>query len=295
MHDTPITHDCELRRSFLRTLATLAPHEAAHLLSIESDDELVLLCFRAFNLTGQRAPGKEPEPLPALRYVEAEIRRRCPSRLPSLEDAKLAYTLFSEGADKIGIEILHDVTSHRTTAVQDATAALRGQLDLCQRLAEGDGADGDCAELANDFGGTGWENEPAPRAVASLAQRHFKFVEFTRRDDAHLTSVTLTATDLDERRRALSVLIERAGARGVHAGKALDPTFYGKTRIADLERQLRTQTRRITILTEAVREYADHISGNCLESPGCLVAALRVVAQSEIDPDAEDDGDPSHT
>jgi hypothetical protein len=51
---------------------------------------------------------------------------------------------------------------------------LEAQLDICKRYAEGEGADGDCADLANDYGGTGHENSPACRAVAAMQAKLYK-------------------------------------------------------------------------------------------------------------------------
>jgi len=52
--------------------------------------------------------------------------------------------------------------------------ALRAKLDICKRYAEGEGSDGDCADLANDYGGHGYEEDPTCRAVAKMQQAYEK-------------------------------------------------------------------------------------------------------------------------
>lgn len=54
--------------------------------------------------------------------------------------------------------------------------ALEAKLDICKRYAEGEAADGDCADLANDYGGKGYENDPAVQLVARLQQNYVKLL-----------------------------------------------------------------------------------------------------------------------
>ena len=52
----------------------------------------------------------------------------------------------------------------RVHALEERAAAAEGKLDIIKRRLAGEPDD----ELAVDYGGTGWENDPAVRAVCEL-------------------------------------------------------------------------------------------------------------------------------
>lgn len=56
-------------------------------------------------------------------------------------------------------------------ALLEINRALEAKLDICKRYAEMEGADGDFAKLANDYGGLNYERDPAVLAVGNLQQR----------------------------------------------------------------------------------------------------------------------------
>lgn len=55
--------------------------------------------------------------------------------------------------------------------MQRELTACKAKLDICHRYACYEGANGDCSELAIDYGGTGYEKDPAVVAVAKLQQQ----------------------------------------------------------------------------------------------------------------------------
>lgn len=73
--------------------------------------------------------------------------------------------------------------------LQKDNTALTACLDICLRYAQGEGADGDCAELAVDYGGTGYEKSPACVAVEKLQQDHVKLKAIAAKLHDHLKIV----------------------------------------------------------------------------------------------------------
>lgn len=88
--------------------------------------------------------------------------------------------------------------------MQNERDAALAKLDICKRYTQGEGADGDCCDLANDYGGSDYEKDPACLAVAKLQQDHVQ-----AREALQLYFPTTAITLVDQIHQTYKALIDK--------------------------------------------------------------------------------------